>query len=118
MASAGLDMGSRDRESWCLPGSSPITQRNKDPLYARYERLLVEGTKPTLAKLSLARMIAATVLWMWKDEEACDPGRAGPRIEVREGWATARSAESSSRQSLDHATAQSVRMPRCAWPRR
>ena len=50
-----------------------ITQRNKDPIYARYDRLLAGGTKPTLAKLSLARMIAATVLRMWKDEEEYDP---------------------------------------------
>ena len=42
-------------------------------------------TKPTLAKLSLARMIAATVLRMWKDEEEYDPGRAGPPTEIREG---------------------------------
>ena len=41
--------------------------------------------KPTLAKLSLARMIAATVLRMWKDEEEYDPGRAGPSTETREG---------------------------------
>jgi transposase len=46
-----------------------VTQRNKDPMHARYERLLDGGTKPNLAKLSLARMIAATVLRMWKDEE-------------------------------------------------
>jgi hypothetical protein len=62
-----------------------ITQRNKDPIYGRYERLLDGGTKPTLAKLSLARMIAATVLRMWKDEEEYDPGRAGPSTEMREG---------------------------------
>jgi transposase len=62
-----------------------ITQSNKDPIYARYERLLDGGTKPTLAKLSLARMIAATVLRMWKDEEEYDPGRAGPPMETREG---------------------------------
>ncbi len=62
-----------------------ITQRNKDPIYGRYERLLDGGTKPTLAKLSLARMIAATVLRMWKDEEEYDPGRAGPSTETREG---------------------------------
>ena len=43
-----------------------ITQNKKDPIYARYERLLDGGTKPTLAKLSLARMIAAIVLRMWK----------------------------------------------------
>ena len=62
-----------------------ITQRNKDPIYARYERLLDGGTKPTLAKLSLARMIAATVLRMWKDEEEYDPERGGPPTVTREG---------------------------------
>ena len=62
-----------------------ITQRNKDPMAARYERLLDGGTKPTLAKLSLARMIAATVLRMWKDEKEYDPGRGGPSTATREG---------------------------------
>jgi hypothetical protein len=62
-----------------------ITQRNKDPIHARYQRLLDGGTKPTLAKLSLARMIAATVLRMWKNEEEYDPGRAVPPTETREG---------------------------------
>jgi len=62
-----------------------ITQRSKDPIHARYERLLEGGTKPTLAKLSLARMIAATVLRMWKDEEEYDPGRAGLPTKTREG---------------------------------
>jgi transposase len=61
-----------------------ITQRNKDPIHARYARLLDGGTKPTLAKLSLARMIAATVLRMWKDEQPYDAGRAAP-AETREG---------------------------------
>jgi transposase len=62
-----------------------ITQRNKDPIHARYERLLEGGTKPTLAKLSLARMIAATVLRMWKNEEEYDPGRAGLPTQTRKG---------------------------------
>jgi transposase len=62
-----------------------ITQNKKDPIYARYERLLDSGTKPTLAKLSLARMIAATVLRMWKDEKEYDPGRASPTAKKREG---------------------------------
>ncbi len=65
--------------------TSVIMQRNKDPIHARYEQLLDGGTKPTLAKLSLARMIAATVLRMWKDEEEYDPGRAGPPTKTREG---------------------------------
>ena len=62
-----------------------ITQNKKDPIYARYERLLDGGTKPTLAKLSLARMIAATVLRMWKDEKEYDPGRVSPIAKKREG---------------------------------
>ena len=62
-----------------------ITQRNKDPMVARYERLLDGGTQPTLAKLSLARMIAATVLRMWKDEKEYDPRRGGPSTATREG---------------------------------
>jgi transposase len=62
-----------------------ITQRNEDPIYERYKRLLDGGTKPTLAKLSLARMIAATVLRMWKDEEEYDPERAGLSTKTREG---------------------------------
>jgi transposase len=52
-----------------------ITQRNKDPIYADYERLLASGTKPTLAKVTLARSIAAIVLGMWKNEETYQPER-------------------------------------------
>ena len=62
-----------------------IIQRNKDPMHARYERLLDGGTKPTLAKLSWARMIAATVLRMWKDEKEYDPGRGEPATATRDG---------------------------------
>jgi hypothetical protein len=50
-----------------------ITQRNKDSIRARHEHMLDSGTKPNLAKLSLARIIAATVLRMWKDEEEHRP---------------------------------------------
>jgi transposase len=62
-----------------------IIQAHKDPIYERSQGLLDGGTKPTLAKLSLARMIAATVLRMWKDEEEYDPGRARSSKETREG---------------------------------
>ena len=55
------------------------------PIYTRYERLVGGGTKPALAKLSLARMIAATVLRMWKNEEAYDPERSRPSTSTREG---------------------------------
>jgi hypothetical protein len=45
----------------------------------------VPGQTSTLAKRSLARTIAATVLRMWKDEEEDDPGRAGLFSKTREG---------------------------------
>ncbi len=64
--------------------TSVIIQRNKDPIYGRYERLLDGGTKPTLAKLSLARMIAAIALRMWKDEKEYDPRQASSSVETRE----------------------------------
>jgi hypothetical protein len=38
--------------------------------------MLAGGTKPSLAKLTLARIIAATVLRMWKDEEEYRPERS------------------------------------------
>ncbi len=37
--------------------------------------MLAGGTKPSLAKLTLARIIAATVLRMWKDGEEYEPDR-------------------------------------------
>lgn len=43
------------------------------PLYCEYARLLESGTKPNLAKLTLARKIAAIVLRMWKNEEVYRP---------------------------------------------
>ncbi len=52
-----------------------ITQRNKGPLYGRYEQMLAGGRKRSLAKVTLARIIAATVLRMWKDEAEYQPER-------------------------------------------
>ncbi len=45
------------------------------PLHADYQRRLQSGIKPNLAKLTLARRIAATVLAMWKRQEVYDPER-------------------------------------------
>jgi transposase len=52
-----------------------ITQDKDGPAYNDYRRLLDAGTKPNLAKLTLARKIAAAVLRMWKDEEVYRPNR-------------------------------------------
>ena len=39
------------------------------PLKEAYNRLLEAGTRPPLARLTIARKIAATILAMWKNEE-------------------------------------------------
>jgi hypothetical protein len=50
-----------------------IAQLPDDPLHAHYQRMLDSGIKPNLAKLTVARRIAAIVLAMWKRKEAYDP---------------------------------------------
>jgi len=55
-----------------------INQLPQDPLHGDYERMLRSGMKPTLAKLTLARKVAATVLSMWKHQEEYDPKRHRP----------------------------------------
>jgi len=55
--------------------TSVVQQGKRSPIYADYERLLESGTKPNLAKLTVARKIAAIVLRMWKDEEVYRPDR-------------------------------------------
>jgi len=52
-----------------------IGRAEDDPVYRHYERLLDEGTKPNLAKLTLARQIAAIMLAVWRKGEAYDPKR-------------------------------------------
>ena len=52
-----------------------VTRHQDEPLRQDYQRLLDQGTKPNLAKLTLARKIAATALAMWKRQEVYDPDR-------------------------------------------
>ncbi len=52
-----------------------IAQLKADPLHQDYKRLIAGGTKPNLAKLTIARKIAAIVLSMWKSKEKYDPTR-------------------------------------------
>jgi transposase len=52
-----------------------VTQLPDDPLHAHYQRMLKSGIKPNLAKVTVARRIAATVLSMWRHKEVYDPKR-------------------------------------------
>ena len=53
--------------------SSVLAHPNSYPLRLHYDELLENGTKPNLAKLTIARRIAAIVLAMWKNEEPYRP---------------------------------------------
>jgi len=50
-----------------------LQQGGEEPLYSEYQRQTLGGTKPDLAKVTLARKIAAISLTMWKNEEKYDP---------------------------------------------
>ena len=50
-----------------------ITQLETEPLRQDYQRLITAGTKPNLAKLTIARKLAAIALSMWKGKEKYDP---------------------------------------------
>jgi transposase len=52
-----------------------MMQLPEHPLSLNYQRMVTAGIKPNLAKLTLARQIAAIVLSMWKHGEAYDPKR-------------------------------------------
>lgn len=50
-----------------------IGRAEEEPLYRHYLRLLDGGTKPNLAKVTIARQIASIVLAVWRNQEAYDP---------------------------------------------
>jgi transposase len=52
-----------------------INQLPEAPLHADYQRLVAQGTKPNLAKLTLARRVASITLALWKNEEEYDPAK-------------------------------------------
>jgi transposase len=52
-----------------------IGRGGDDPINRHYVRLLEGGTKPNLAKLTLARQIASIVLAVWRTKEVYDPER-------------------------------------------
>jgi transposase len=53
-----------------------ILQLPDNPLHADYQRAVESGRRPNLARLTLARRIAATVLSMWKHQEVYNPERS------------------------------------------
>lgn len=60
-----------------------VTRMKKHPLKDDYQRLLAAGTRPPLAKLTIARRIASTVWAMWKNNEEYDQTKHRTRNQSR-----------------------------------
>ena len=52
-----------------------VVQRQADHALTSHYMEMLKTTKPNLARLTIARKIAATVLAMWKNKEVYDPKR-------------------------------------------
>jgi transposase len=71
----GLNLNHNHTLKWIFKGAATtvISQHEADPLHQDYQRLISAGTKPNLAKLTIARKLAAIALSMWKSKEKYDP---------------------------------------------
>jgi len=71
----GLNLNHNHTLKWIFKGAATavISQHEGDPLHQDYQRLISAGTKPNLAKLTIARKLAAIALSMWKSKEKYDP---------------------------------------------
>jgi transposase len=60
-----------------------ITRMATHPLNLDYQRLTAAGTKPNLAKLTIARRLAAICLAIWKKQEDYDPDKHARQTNAR-----------------------------------
>lgn len=56
-----------------------ITNMPEHPLHCAYQQQVAAGMKPDMARLTLARRIAAAILAMWKNQEEYDPTKHSQR---------------------------------------
>jgi transposase len=61
---------------------SVVQSMPSHPLHQDYQRMISAGTKPTLARITVARKIAAAVLAMWKNKEEYDPAKSRPQSQA------------------------------------
>ena len=56
-----------------------VIEMPNHPLHQCYERLVAAGTQPNLARLTIARRLAAATLAVMKSKEDYDPDKHCPR---------------------------------------
>jgi transposase len=73
----GLTRSYNKTLKWLFKGAATTVLQHSgpNPLRAHYDALLQAGTRPNLAKLTIARQIAAIVLAMWKSQQRYMPER-------------------------------------------
>ncbi len=72
----GLNINHNHLAKAILKGAATtVIATRASELAADYQRLLMNGTKPNLAKLTIARRIAAILLAVWKTGEEYDPNK-------------------------------------------
>ena len=66
-------------QSFCSKGAATtvVGRAQDEPLYRHHVSLLDGGTKPNLAKLTIARQITAIVLALWRSMEVYDSKKLG-----------------------------------------
>jgi hypothetical protein len=109
-----------------------ITQRNKDPIYSRYERIIDGGMGDAMRRLTSPAARARETEPREAQLGTHDRGHCAAHVEERggvrsqtsrSGYEQTRRLGDSSEQRFDeevisqHAVAKSVRKPRLAWPR-
>lgn len=77
----GLDRNHNHTLKWIFKGAATtvLTRARQSPLREHYDRMLEAGSRRNVAKLTIARKIAAMTLAMWKSEEVHAPSGIGAR---------------------------------------
>jgi transposase len=66
VALRGLNKNHNHDLKWIFKSAAVKASSSAGPLHEFYERLLAKGMKPSMARLTLARKIAAITLIVWK----------------------------------------------------
>jgi hypothetical protein len=66
VALRGLNRNHHHHLKWIFKSAAVKASSSAGPLHEFYESLLAKGMKPSLARLTLARKIAAITLIVWK----------------------------------------------------
>jgi len=79
VALRGLNKNYNHDLKWILKSAAVRASSSAGPLHEFYESLLAKGMKPAMARLTLARKIAAIILIVWKKGARFDAEHLKPQ---------------------------------------